>query len=57
MNLRRPTSQPPRIGYSSQAPSQALGQASTQPTGQGSNPTRLSPEQAAKNRPALTRPD
>ena len=41
MHLRRPTSQPPRIGYS---------------TPQSAQP-RLSPQQAAKNRPALTRPD
>ncbi|HEX4321606.1 MAG TPA: DEAD/DEAH box helicase, partial [Acidobacteriaceae bacterium] len=42
LHLRRPTSQPPRIGYASQ---QAV------PT------ERLTPQQAAKNRPALTRPD
>jgi ATP-dependent Lhr-like helicase len=42
MHLRRPTSMPPRIGYSGQTSSQ---------------PTRLSPQEAAKNRPALTRPD
>jgi ATP-dependent helicase Lhr and Lhr-like helicase len=42
LHLRRPTSQPPRIGYTSQqvAPTE-----------------RLTPQQAAKNRPALTRPD
>ena len=43
MHLRRPTSQPPRIGYASQ--SSAV------------EPLRLSPKEAAKNRPALTRPD
>ena len=41
MNLRRPTSLPPRIGY-----------ASSQPDAE-----HLTPRQAAKNRPALTRPD
>jgi ATP-dependent Lhr-like helicase len=48
MHLRRPTSQPPRIGYSSQQPA-------IQPT--AIQPPRLSPKEAAKNRPALTRPD
>ncbi len=42
MHLRRPTGQPPRIGYS---------------TPQPAAPPRLSPKEAAKNRPALTRPD
>ncbi|MFC5863759.1 hypothetical protein ACFPT7_15735 [Acidicapsa dinghuensis] len=42
MNLRRPTSQPPRIGYATQT---------------GSASPRLSPQEAAKNRPALTRPE
>ncbi len=42
MNLRRPTSQPPRVGYSTQT---------------GSASPRPSPQEAAKNRPALTRPD
>jgi ATP-dependent Lhr-like helicase len=49
MHLRRPTSLPPRIGYASQT--------SSGPAGSGSGPTRLSPQEAAKNRPALTRPD
>jgi ATP-dependent helicase Lhr and Lhr-like helicase len=43
MHLRRPTSLPPRVGYSSQSPAD--------------QPPRLSPKEAAKNRPALTRPD
>jgi ATP-dependent Lhr-like helicase len=43
MHLRRPTSLPPRIGFASQ-------QAALQPP-------LLSPKEAAKNRPALTRPD
>jgi ATP-dependent helicase Lhr and Lhr-like helicase len=43
MHLRRPTSLPPRIGLSSQA--------------SADQPPRLSPKEAAKNRPALTRPD
>jgi ATP-dependent helicase Lhr and Lhr-like helicase len=42
MHLRRPTSLPPRIGYAGS------------PTAE---PPRLSPREAAKNRPALTRPD
>jgi ATP-dependent Lhr-like helicase len=46
MHLRRPTSLPPRIGYASQTSS-----------GPNPGPTRLSPQEAAKNRPALTRPD
>ena len=48
MHLRRPTSQPPRIGFSSQPP------INQQPIEQ---PPRMSPKEAAKNRPALTRPD
>jgi ATP-dependent Lhr-like helicase len=44
MHLRRPTSLPPRIGYASSQPN-------------GLEPDRPSPQQAAKNRPALTRPD
>jgi ATP-dependent helicase Lhr and Lhr-like helicase len=43
MHLRRPTSLPPRIGLSSQPPAD--------------QPPPLSPKEAAKNRPALTRPD
>ena len=43
MHLRRPTSLPPRTGFSSQPPAD--------------QPPRLSPKEAAKNRPALTRPD
>jgi len=43
MHLRRPTSLPPRIGFLSQPPAD--------------QPPRLSPKEAAKNRPALTRPD
>ncbi len=43
MHLRRPASLPPRIGFTSQTSSVP------QP--------RLSPQEAAKNRPALTRPD
>jgi ATP-dependent Lhr-like helicase len=43
MHLRRPTSLPPRPGFSSQPPAD--------------QPPRLSPQEAAKNRPALTRPD
>jgi ATP-dependent helicase Lhr and Lhr-like helicase len=43
MHLRRPTSLPPRIGFSSQPPAD--------------QPPRLSPQEAAKNRPELTRPD
>jgi hypothetical protein len=46
MHLRRPTSQPPR--YSSQPP------VNQPPIEQA---PRLSPKEAAKNRPALTRPD
>jgi ATP-dependent Lhr-like helicase len=46
MHLRRPTSQPPRIGYNSLTSSSPNPQ---QP--------RLSPQEAARNRPALTRPD
>jgi len=42
MHLRRPTAQPPRIGYSTPQPLE---------------PPRLSPQEAAKNRPSLTRPD
>ena len=51
MHLRRPTSQPPRIGYSGTHTSQ---QPATQHNAQA---PRLSPQQAARNRPALTRPD
>ena len=43
MHLRRPTSRPPSIGYAGQQP--------------GVQPARLSPEEAARNRPALTRPE
>jgi len=42
MHLRRPTAQPPKIGYS---------------TSTSQRPPKLSPQEAAKNRPALTRPD
>jgi len=58
MHLRRPTSLPPRIGLSSQHSGSQPG--GPQPGGSqsgGQPPTRLSPQQAAKNRPALTRPD
>jgi ATP-dependent Lhr-like helicase len=42
MHLRRPTNQPPRIGYATQT---------------GTQQPHLSPQEAARNRPALTRPD
>ena len=48
MHLRRPTSLPPRVGFSSQ---QSINQLPIE------QPPRLSPKEAAKNRPALTRPD
>jgi ATP-dependent helicase Lhr and Lhr-like helicase len=44
MHLRRPTSVPPRTGLSGSQPN-------------GSQSEHLTPQQAAKNRPALTRPD
>ncbi len=47
MHLRRPTNAPPRIGYSTPQ--------SASPSANQSG--RLSPEEARKNRPALTRPD